>query len=46
LVGYGRYHIVGNGLAHNSQEIVFTIRTASSMVKIMKQELEVDDTLT
>ncbi len=45
MVSYGCYHIVGDSLAHNYQETIFMTRTTSSMVKIMKQELEVDDIL-
>jgi hypothetical protein len=44
VVGYGYYRIVGDNLVHNSQETILTIGIAGSMVKIMKQELEVDDT--
>ncbi len=45
LVNCGHYHIVGDRLVHNSQETILTVGTAWSMVKTMKQELEVDDTL-
>jgi hypothetical protein len=45
VVGCGRYCIVGDNLAHNSQEIIFTIGIAGFVVKTMKQEFEVDNTL-
>jgi hypothetical protein len=43
LVGCGRYRIIGDSLAHNSQETIVTIGTASFVVKTVKQEFEVDD---
>ncbi len=45
MVGCGHYRIVGDSLAHNSQETIFTTRIASFVIKIVKQELEVDDIL-
>jgi hypothetical protein len=45
VVGCGCYRIVGDSLVHNSQETILMARIASSMVKTMKQEIEVDDTL-
>jgi len=45
VVGYGRYRIVGDNLAHNSQETILMARTADFVVKTMKQKLKVDNTL-
>ncbi len=45
MVGCDHYHIVGDNLTHNSQETIFTLGTTSSMVKIVKQEHEVNKNL-
>jgi hypothetical protein len=45
VVGCGHYCIVGDSLVHNSQETILTTKTTGFMVKIMKQKLEVDNTL-
>jgi hypothetical protein len=39
------YCIVGDNLVHNFQETTLMVRIASFMVKTMKQELKVNDTL-
>jgi hypothetical protein len=44
VVGYGRYHIISDSLTQKSQETILTPRTTRSMVKIMKQEHEVNNT--
>jgi hypothetical protein len=45
VVGYGCYRIVGDNLAHNSQETILMVGTADSVVKTMKQKLQVDNIL-
>jgi len=45
VVGCGGYYIVSSSLIHNSQETILTLRIASSMVKIMKQEHKINNTL-
>jgi hypothetical protein len=45
VVGCGHYRIVGDSLAHNYQETILTTRTTSFVVKNVKHELKVDDTL-
>jgi glutamate racemase len=45
VVGCGHYRIVGDSLAHNLQETILIARTIGSMVKTMKQELKIDNTL-
>ncbi len=45
VVGCGCYRIVGDNLVHNYQEIILTIGIADFVVKTMKQELKVDNTL-
>ncbi len=45
VVGYGHYHSVGDSLAHNYEKTILMIRIASSVVKIVKQKLKVDDIL-
>ncbi len=45
LVGCGCHCIVSSSLTHNSQETILTPRIASSMVKIMKQEHIINNTL-
>ncbi len=44
MVGYGHYRIVGDSLVHNLSETILMAGTVGFMVKIMKQELQVDDT--
>jgi len=44
VVGYGCYRIVGDSLVHNLSETILMAGTVGSMVNIMKQELQVDDT--
>jgi hypothetical protein len=43
VVGCGFYHIVGDSLAHNFQEIILITRIAGFVIKIVKQELEGDN---
>jgi len=45
VVGYGCCCDVDDSLAHSSQETIITPRIASFVVKIVKQELKVDDIL-
>ncbi len=45
MVGCGYYRIIGDNLLHNYQETILTIGIACFVVKIVKQQLEVDDTL-
>jgi hypothetical protein len=45
VVGYGCYHIVGNSFIYNSHETILMLGIASFVVKIVKQELEVDNIL-
>jgi hypothetical protein len=45
VVGCGHYYFVGDSLVHNSQETILTIGIANLVIKIVKQELEVDDIL-
>jgi hypothetical protein len=45
VVGCGYYPIVGDSLVHNYQETILMVGITGSLVKIVKQELEVDDTL-
>jgi hypothetical protein len=45
VVGYGCYYIVGDNLAHNFQETILMAGTANSVVKTMKQKLQVDNIL-
>jgi hypothetical protein len=45
VVGYGRYRIVGDNLNHNYQDTILTLRIASFVVKIIKDEHEVLDIL-
>jgi hypothetical protein len=45
VVNSGRYHIIGNSLIHNSQDTIFTPRIASCLVKIVKEEHKVLNTL-
>jgi hypothetical protein len=44
VVGCGHYHIVGVSLVHNFQETILLAGTIGFVVKIVKQELKVDDT--
>ncbi len=45
MVGCGHYRIVGDSLAHNYQETILTTRTTSFVVKNVKQEFKIDNTL-
>jgi hypothetical protein len=45
VVGCGHYRIVGDSLAHNYQETILTTRTTSFVVKNVKQEFKIDNTL-
>ncbi len=44
VVGYGRYRILGDNLTYDSQKTILMLGTASSIVKIIKDEHEVLDT--
>jgi hypothetical protein len=41
----GCYQIINNSLIHNYEETIHMARIAGFMVKTMKQELKVDNTL-
>jgi hypothetical protein len=43
VVGCGCYHNVGNSFIHNSQKIILTPRITRFVVKIVKQEHEVNN---
>jgi hypothetical protein len=45
VVGCGHYRIVGDSLAHNYQETILTTKTTSFVVKNVKQEFKIDNTL-
>ncbi len=45
MVGCGHYRIVGDSLAHNYQETILTTKTTSFVVKNVKQEFKIDNTL-
>ncbi len=45
MVGCGYYCIVGDSLAPTSQKAILMVGITGFMVKTVKQELEVDDTL-
>ncbi len=45
VVACGCYRIVGYNLTHNFQDNIFTLRTTSFVVKIVKDEHKVLDTL-
>ncbi len=45
MISYGYYRIVGDSLVHDSQETILMAGTAGFVVKTMKQELKVDNTL-
>ncbi len=44
MVGCGCYCIVGDSLVYNSQKTILMARIVCFVVKIVKQELKVDDT--
>ncbi len=43
VVGCGCHRIVSNSFIHNFQETILMLRTISYMVKIVKQEHEIND---
>jgi hypothetical protein len=45
VVGFGRYYIVSNSLIHNSQDTILTLQTIGFVVKIVKEEHKVLNTL-
>jgi hypothetical protein len=45
VVGNGCYHIVGDSLTHNSQETILVLGMTCFVVKVVKQEHEINNIL-
>jgi hypothetical protein len=45
VVGNGCYHIVGDNLIHNSQETILMLGMTCYVVKVVKQEHEINNIL-
>jgi hypothetical protein len=45
VVGFGHYHSISDSLSHNSQDTILMPKTTSFVVKIVKEEHKILDTL-